>query len=495
MNRRGLLAFSGALAIVAAGCTGGSGDKAGGGSDPVVLTMASRYHAIEWAPAAAYFVKRAGQISGGALRINVANEWGRDGDSGLEAGIVRDVAADKVDLAWVGTGVFDTLGIKSFQALTAPMLIDNYPLEQAVIASDLPGPMLASLDQLGVSGLAVLGDSLRKPIATKAPILGPADWSGIVFATLRSNAQAEAIQALGAQSTNMIGSPLDRGLEGGTIQGRDLGLYAYVGAQQMEGIPYVTANVNLWPHMLVLLANPDVLSTLTEQQRGWLQEAAQEAAEHSTSLVEHDADTAAIACGGGARFANASEADLAWLRETFAPVYRDLEQDSQTKSFIQAIEELKGSIPPGPALPIPSGCTGSAPHGAANDPLAGTWQTGDLTEAEIVRAFVAAGGSEKEGHQFFSDQAANSLTVTLQFQDGLFTEFESADGSSPEVGYKARYEIGVDGTLTMTGCPEIQIFRFDVTGDTLRLHAVKQCTNDGPYNTTLFASFPLTRTE
>jgi hypothetical protein len=35
------------------------------------------------------------------------------------------IGAGKVDLGWVGTRVFDTLGVASFQAVTAPMLIDN----------------------------------------------------------------------------------------------------------------------------------------------------------------------------------------------------------------------------------------------------------------------------------------------------------------------------------------------------------------------------------
>ena len=74
--------------------------------------------------------------------------------------------------------MFDTLGVTGFQALKAPMLIDSYPLQQAVIASDIPGEMLAGLDELGVSGIAVLADGLRKPIAVKHPVLGLGDCAG-----------------------------------------------------------------------------------------------------------------------------------------------------------------------------------------------------------------------------------------------------------------------------------------------------------------------------
>ena len=104
--------------------------------------------------------------------------------------------------------------------------------------------------------------------------------------------------------------------------------------------PYVTANVNLWPQMDVLVANPDRLAALSDQQRGWLEQAAHDATERSVGLADHDAQSLKNACKAGARFANASKEDLAALRDDFASVYASLEQDVQTKAFIGQIQEL-----------------------------------------------------------------------------------------------------------------------------------------------------------
>jgi hypothetical protein len=123
----------------------------------------------------------------------------------------------------------------------------------------------------------------------------------------------------------------------------------------------VTANVNLWPQIDVLLANPGRLGALTDQQRGWLRQAAQDAAGRSAALVDHDAEALRFVCDSGARFANASQADLTALGKAFAPVYASLEQDPQTKAFIQRIQALKRSTPAGPPLAIPAGCSGPAP--------------------------------------------------------------------------------------------------------------------------------------
>ncbi len=71
-----------------------------------------------------------------------------------------------------------------------------------------------------------------------------------------------------------------------------------------------------------------------------------------------------VACQAGARFAEASEADLAALREAFEPVYANLRRDSTTKAFIDRIQALKQSTPAEPGLSIPSECTGKAPEPA-----------------------------------------------------------------------------------------------------------------------------------
>src|SRR5207244_12594579 len=135
------------------------GDKAGGPNPPVVLKMLEGpIGNSSTTPSIEYFVKRVGELSGGALRIEDVAQAG-NGEPQAEQEIVRDVAAGKADLGPVGTRVFDTLGVTSFQALTAPMLIENYPLEKAVIASEIPAAMLKGLDAstLGVTGLAVFG--------------------------------------------------------------------------------------------------------------------------------------------------------------------------------------------------------------------------------------------------------------------------------------------------------------------------------------------------
>jgi TRAP-type transport system periplasmic protein len=358
------IALTAVIALAAVGCTGGgpSVDKAGGAGEPVVLRMASTYGDLGDLPAVQYFVDRVGELSGGHVRIEVADSWGGFATD-AEQQVVRDVALDEVDLGWVGTRAFDTMGVRSFQALTAPMLVDSYALENAVIESGITEQMMRGLDEVGVVGLGVLADGLRKPIGIAGYILGPADWRGITVGTLRSKVQADAIRALGARPTFVFRPELEGAFDEGTIHGFETNLLNYSRDPQWPLVaPYVTANVTLWPQMDVLFANPARLAALSAEQRGWLEEGARDAAAESAVLADTDGVALGNACRSGARFADASAADLAALEAAFAPVYANLEMDAETRAFIEGIQALKESMPPGPSLSIAPDCTGKAPE-------------------------------------------------------------------------------------------------------------------------------------
>ncbi len=358
-----MIALVAATAIVASACTDGAGvgNKAGGSNQPVILRMADVNGGLVFTPGIAFFAKRVGELSRGGMRIDIVYRVGGFAMD-AEQQVVKDVAGGDFDLGFTGTSVFDTMGVTSFQALTAPMLIDSYPLEDAVIKSGLPGRMMEGLGKLNVTGLAVLGDGLRRPIGVKHPILSPADWRGITFGTYRSKGQEAAIRALGATPGPGFAAARDQAIRAGMLQGFDMNLIPYHENLQEQEAPYITANVNLWPRTLTLFANPYRLARLTGSQRAVLSKAAEETAARSTGLVRDESSVVRDICLTGGRFATASHADLTALRQRLAGVYAVLDANPQTKAFITQIDALKRSTPAGPALALPAGCTGQAPR-------------------------------------------------------------------------------------------------------------------------------------
>ena len=462
-----------AAAVVLAACAADErGDnKSGGSADPVVLTMADTYSGFQYEPAVQFFVDQVGELSDAAVRIDARHEIGEYA-ADAEQQVVRGVASGEFDLAWVGTRVFDTLGVNSFRALSAPMLIDNYPLQQAVIESDIPGDMLAGLDEVGVTGIAVLADGLRKPIAVNQPLTSPADFDGVTFQSFRSTTQADAIRALGANPIEVWSGGLDSGLQSGEIDGFEKNLHIYHVNETSHLAPYVTANVNLWPQTVALIANPDTMADLSDTQREWLMQAATDAAENSTDLADNDAETLTVLCQTGARFANASAADLDALREAFAPVYATLEQNPETKEFIDRIDELKRATDPGASLDVPAECTGPPPvQPAASSEVA---QGGELdaealdgiyrrevTEAELVDAGIDEDTARAE---------AGLYTFTLDGGNFLFTtknDFQLPDcegtysGSGAQVTFVNTNECGQGPFFTATWTFDGEALRFE----------------------------------
>lgn len=360
LSNRGLLVGLSIVCLALVGCTGvpSGSDKAGGGragGGPVVLRMASNPSSLTNTPAVAQFVQQVADLSHGAVRITVLNQWGNfAGDAEVQE--VHAVSSGTVDLGWAGSRVFDTLGVLSFQALTAPMLIDNYPLENAVMNSAMPAQMLAGLQSAGVAGLGVLGDGLRRPVSVRRPLLAPADWRGIGFGTYQSVGEQQAIRALGATPFSDSGPWRTHALDTGAIEGFEMDTRRYDLLGLADQARYIVANVTLWPQIDVLFANPDRLASLAAQQRGWLEQAAHDAVARSVALSRDTSSNVEDVCAKGARFAAASPADLTALRHAMSGVYEDIEQDPQTRAFVQQIQELKRSTPAGAALPIPTGC-------------------------------------------------------------------------------------------------------------------------------------------
>ena len=101
-------AAAAALMLTATGCTV---DRAGGtaAEQTVVLTFAQGNRG-DPAPQLTAWADEVKRLTGGSITIEFKNGW-RLGESRVEASILDDVKAGKVDLAWVGPRVFDRVGV------------------------------------------------------------------------------------------------------------------------------------------------------------------------------------------------------------------------------------------------------------------------------------------------------------------------------------------------------------------------------------------------
>ena len=403
------------------------------------------------------------RLSAGAMRIDIESRW-RLHQVGFETGLISDVEAGKADLGVAGAGAWALLGVNSFRALDAPLLIDSYALQDRVLRSPLIGQMLGGLRPLGLAGIGVLPGPLRKPLGITRPLRSPSDYAGLRIGTQQSRVADATMRALGARPV-WFGSEAPvaglGGIEQQISQIQDTG-YDQAGK-------YLTANVSLWPRPLVLFASRKTWAALTPAQRRILQQAITDDLTADTQVVRDNEHTdTSILCRRGLRFVTATPADLAALRRAVQPVYHQLERDPQTRGYIQQIEAMGKGISP---QPVP-GCAQIPRLAGQAGPLDGVWQF-TSTPADLRAAGTPQGDIVPENYGTFTiviDRGRFAFTQETRqaciWGYGTFT----VKGNQFEWLFTDGGGIAPDGSANKPG--ELFTFRWSLYRDVLTLYPV-----------------------
>ena len=460
-----------AVMAVLAGCTGPGLDKAGGtqARQPLVLTLANFIGESVELDGFAGEVRR---LSAGTMRIDIRSRW-RRGQVDSENGLIGDVGAGKADLGVAGSRAWDSAGVSSFRALSAPLLITSYALQDRVLRSPVTGQMLRGLRPLGLAGIGVLPGPLRKPLGMARPLLRPSDYAGLRMG-VQSRVADATMRALGATP---VWFPETRAMTG--LDGIEEQISSIQGYQYDKVGRYLTANVSLWPRPLVLFASGKTWAALTPAQRRILSQAVtgDQAAETDVARGNERTDTAILCRRGLLRVLTASPADLAALRRAVQPVYHQLQSDPQTGRYIRQIEAMGKGVAAEPA----PGCGHAARPAGQAGPLDGVWQF--TTTAADLRALpgVSQGDIVAENYgtyTFVIDRgrfaftqenrqactwAYGSLTVT---GDRFEQRFTDGGGIAP------------DGAANKPG--EFFTFRWSLYRGMLMLYPVKGAVSPNP---------------
>jgi len=458
-SRRAQLALAAvlaaALAVVTTSCRGSSVDKAGGKTRKhatVVLRLAT--HEMQGINGDIDFASAVRRLSKGSMEIKVTTNW-RTGDAEHEKKTIEDVEAGNFDLGVVGVRAFDEVGVRSFQALVAPFLIDNSTLEQRVLESPLAARMLDGVRRIHLVGIALVPGALRLPLGISRALVGPEDYQGTRIGIRPGGVAAATFRALGSTPVPYIEGSLS-GLDGAELDLWTIGLNAYD-----KHARALTVNVVLWPRTQAIVMSTKAFEALTAAQQKILRDAGRAVvAPELTRLSRLSKDAFRSMCRGARTvFVTASVADLAALRKAVQPVYDQLDRDAQTKQFIAAISAMHGGATgPEPEL----SCRGGGSRHDQNNvgSLTGRWKW-IWTRAELIHAGITPDNAKLLAGPGSVDFKAGrlrtraGLTGTYRVNGDLITfVFDPPGGAgvTPGVGYELKWSVYRD-RLTFAQAP------------------------------------------
>lgn len=382
-----------------ASCVEGAdlGTKAGGEPPPVTLTMGTNdpqgrvsSDQIE------EFARQVGERTSGSVEIEPVYGVAGEDTPGWDQEIARRVIDGRLDLAVVPARAWDLLDVTSLRALTSPFLISSDELLDDVVSDDeLAADLMAGLDEVGVSGLALLPEALRH--------LFLFDQAGLTAAGLRGEIRAPRsattwalLEALGARPTE---APIEEGLVGAESS------YSLVSSLPMAT---VVGNLTLFPKINVLAVNEETLAELTDAQRDALHKAAAATRDWARSGYVDDSTLAASHCAGGGAVIEAQPAEINALHRLARPVVEDLRRDAATAALIDRIAALAGTHPAPPAVTCAEDTIGAV------EPDGGRLPDGTY-RVEFTDEYLASHGLGTEM------VGGNHGVWTIQVEDGHWT--------------------------------------------------------------------------
>jgi TRAP-type C4-dicarboxylate transport system substrate-binding protein len=383
------------LAALLGGCATGPTSKTG--VEATVLRFASidnvNDNGQSFGPQA--FVDQLAAVSGGRLKVRLTTMF-EDGVPRAEVDLVKEITAGRLDGGWPATRAFAAAGIGHLAAVEAPMTITSYAAQKALATSPVAADLMKTLDGSGAVGLGLTVGPLRRPFASKAPLLGPTDWKGVRFRTFNSPVQAEAVRALGGVPVDLGFTWIDE-VRAGRLRGGEYDVAQYVQNGFSTEAGEVTGNVVLWPKMYVLTVSQKRFDSLTRQQQGWVRAAAARAVQASAKADYDETTLSQKMCSSGAHFTTADPDTLVKLHTALEPVIARLASSPGDRNFLKRIQALAAGpadvLAPLAGCRAPADLTGVGPIPDTRSDLPPGVYRVQITSADVAGAgLVDSGG-------------------------------------------------------------------------------------------------------
>ena len=254
------------------------------------------------------------ELSGGEMTIEQfpANALGGERE------MVEGLQIGTVDLVITSTGPVGNF-VPATLITDIPFLFRDYDHAHEVLDGPIGQEILAEFPEHGLVALAWGENGFRNLTNNVRPVRTPEDAQGLKVRTMENQVHMQAFETLGVLPTPMAFPELFTALQQGTVDGQEnpIGVILSADFAQVQG--YLSLTNHVYSPALIL-ASPLVYDGLTEEQQGWMREAAQAGAQAMREKVRQDADEG-VATLEEQGMEVVEDVDRAAFEEALAPAY------------------------------------------------------------------------------------------------------------------------------------------------------------------------------
>jgi TRAP-type C4-dicarboxylate transport system substrate-binding protein len=206
--------------------------------------------------------------------------------------------------------------------------------------------MLATTEAFRFRGLTYYDAGARSYYTVEAPVRTPEDLEGLKIRVQESPTSMRMVRAMGGSPTPISWGELYTALQQGVVDGAENNPPSYFLSRHYEVAPYFVLNEHTAVPDVLVVGTP-IWDGLSDQEKRWLQDAAEASAELEEALWRAStAEALQAVTEAGAEVIEMSGADRAPFSSRVAAMLTDVEP--ATRALIERIQAV-GAAPPASA--------------------------------------------------------------------------------------------------------------------------------------------------
>jgi tripartite ATP-independent transporter DctP family solute receptor len=225
-----------------------------------------------------FLAKRVAEKSNGKIQVTVYPSQ----QLGTERECLELLQIGSLGMTKVSSSVLEGF-VPIYKVFSLPFIFDDEKHKFKVFESELGKELLQSTEKYWLKGLCFYDAGSRSFYTKEKPVLTPDDLIGLKIRTQESATSVKMVNALGGSATPIAWGELYTALQQGVVDGAENNPPSFYTSRHYEVCKYYSLD----EHTAVpdvLLMSTIIWDDLTEQEKIWIQEAAEESYEHEKKL-------------------------------------------------------------------------------------------------------------------------------------------------------------------------------------------------------------------